>query len=179
MGVPRLGQAAEDRLRAARAGRQEGEAVTAPDVDAGAPPGAPPEDLDAGGAPRPSLSTWGLALSTAHAPAPPPHAPDGCCAVVIAWLRSFDATWSERLDALMTERAFTPTVAVASLIGWVLDQGLHMATPRTDAFEALVLGVVGEAVCAECGATFTRPYPSAPTCSNACGSAYWQKRPVA
>lgn len=104
---------------------------------------------------------------------PAAHSLDECAEAIIEWVAALDPAWGDRVKVLRDERNLSAKQALGSMVGYVLDQSLHMIVPNNPAFET-TLREAQEAICRlpSCGKPFSRRYPGEPFHSNECARAW-------
>jgi len=90
---------------------------------------------------------------------------------ILDWLKNLDATWKNRIEALVEERKLEPLQVIGVLCSWSLENGMHMEIPvlpqLLDGFSPA--GTTAE--CPQCLTEYVMEYPGKPYCGNDCADA--------
>lgn len=91
---------------------------------------------------------------------------------LMSWIASIEPLWKSRINALKDERGFDDLLALASLVGWTLDNEGHMIVPSAPIFDAVQWNP-GSKTCPICGTGYNEAYPGQATCgAYQCGKTY-------
>ncbi len=98
----------------------------------------------------------------------------------LAFIKTLDAGYAMKIDALFEERKCDAFQAVCSMVIRTLDADEHLIMPMDNSFfnGDLILPMGVERDCAECGKSFMPKYSTMRICGNECANIFYQ-RPLA